>query len=95
MIDVLSVLIWVLPVCKGYQQVTKAASKERVKSPRQTAQTMIRLIRVFIVCYSDKIKFCMVGHAFRKSLTLLMDRHGPMSIQLAHPGAFYEAHESI
>ena len=30
-----------------------AASKERVKSPRQTVQTMIRLIKVFTVCYSD------------------------------------------
>ena len=31
--DILSVLIWVQTLCKGYQQTTKvAASKERVKS---------------------------------------------------------------
>ena len=34
--DILSVLIWVQNVCKGYQQTTKvAASKERVNNPRQ------------------------------------------------------------
>ena len=32
--DILSVLMWVQTVCKGYQQTTKvAASKERVKAP--------------------------------------------------------------
>ena len=32
MTDILSVLIWVQTVCKGYQQMTKVAtSKERVK----------------------------------------------------------------
>ena len=40
--DILSVLIWVQTVCKGYQQTIKvAASKERVKEDKMKANVYI------------------------------------------------------
>ena len=45
MTDVLSVLIWVHPVCKGNKQMTKvAASKERVNLPYWSGIVNFRLL---------------------------------------------------